>query len=73
MNRTKVKPYWYIKEDLHEEEQWRRQNRRIRMRFHSKYEYIRFVREGTFVFSHRLFLGRYKQFDDWNKLVKTVK
>ena len=37
MKRTNKKPYWLLKEDKHDDERWRRQNRRWRYRSHFTY------------------------------------
>jgi hypothetical protein len=37
MRRTKTKPYWLIKEDRHYDQEWLRQNRKVKMRLHLTY------------------------------------
>ena len=44
MRRTNQKPYWYIKEDRHDEQRWLRQNRRTWRRLHLDYGTIRLCR-----------------------------
>jgi hypothetical protein len=67
---TKTKPYRLIKEDLHEEQNFLRQNRNVNMRFKLSYDYLKLYKALGRI--HRPYHGFYKQIDKFKKLVKQV-
>jgi len=68
LRRNKNKPYWLIKEDKRDKEEWHRKYRRIHRKFHIKYCDLLFGKALNNV--HRPYYGIYKQFDDFMEAMK---